>query len=769
MKRGTLLIFLLMVSAMATAQTRFTISGYIKDKKTGEALIGTTVRVKEPSKFGTVSNEYGFYSLTLPADRYVFEVSGIGYESYFDTLTLNRNVRLDISLSTSQQLLEEVVVTAKPKDDNVSSAQMGATQLNVQEINKLPVIFGERDILKTIQLLPSVKPASEGNSGYYVRGGSADQNLIQLDEAVVYNPTHLLGFFSTFNSDAIKDAALYTGNMPAQYGGRLSSVLDVKMKEGNNQDYKVSGGIGLISSRLSYEGPIVKDKGSFLISARRSYLDLFLKINPNRRDMDLYFYDLNLNANYQLGKKDRIYLSGYFGKDKMALSDEFGLSWGNSTATVRWNHEFTPRLFSNTSLIYSNYNYNVKLNSASQQGNLKSQIRDFNLKEELSWFPNPNNSVRLGFNSIAHTIMPGSYSGTSSMESQPYVNSWENAVYINNEWKTGERLNVNYGFRVSSFSVLGGDNNYYNLGTDGAITDTLNYAKGSFVKTYFVPEPRISASYRLAPTASLKFAYARNAQYLHLMSNSSASNPTDKWISTNNIIKPEIGDQFSVGYFRNFKDNKYELSIETYYKNLQNQIDYVDGANIVSNEAIEPQLLFGKGRAYGIELMIRKTSGPFTGWLSYTLSRSEKRIDGINSDSWYPTRQDRTHDISAVGVYQISNDWSISGAFVYYTGNAVTFPTGKYNVDDQLVFYYTGERNANRMPYYQRLDISATCKLKQHKRGTSELVFGVYNILGRRNPYTISFSQHPRLSSMTVATQTTLFRYVPSISYNFTF
>jgi hypothetical protein len=752
------------------AQSRHTASGYVKDEKSGEQLIGAAIRVDGQADLVTISNEYGFYSITLPVGSYTLIISSMGFSEQRISVNLDKDVKRNIGLKPAGRSLSEVTVSGRAKDDHVTNAQMGVETINMKEINQLPVLFGERDVLKAIQLLPGVKSAGEGSSGFFVRGGAVDQNLILLDEALVYNPSHLLGFFSTFNSDAIKDASLYKGNMPAQYGGRLSSVMDVKMKDGSNQDYHATGGIGLIASRLSIEGPIVKDKGSFLVSGRRTYADLFLKLssdsNINRNK--LYFYDLNLKASYRLGEKDRVYISGYFGQDKLGLADLFGISWGNSTGTLRWNHQFNAKLFSNTSLIYNDYRYDIDINTANLEGTIKSRIKDWNLKEELTFFPNTRNTIRIGLNTTYHRIMPGSYSGDFSIPNQPDNLSWENAIYVNDSWKASSRLNVEYGVRLSSFSILGGDNHLYALNPDGSIADTLEYAKGSIVKTYFVPEPRLSASLRLNESSSIKAAYSRNAQYLHLITNSAASNPTDKWVSSNNIIKPGIADQFSAGYFRNFKDNKYEFSVETYYKHMQNQIDYRDGANVLSNEPLEPQLLFGIGRAYGVELLLRKKEGRFTGWIGYTLSRTERKIEGINNGDWYVARQDRTHDVSVVGIYQLNNKWSVSGTWIYYTGNAVSFPSGKYKVDDQVVFYYT-ERNGYRMPAYHRLDLSATCKLSERKRFSSELAIGVYNAYGRQNAYAITFREDPDDPERTQAVQTALFRFVPSITYNFKF
>ena len=770
MHRIYLFLLFTIFSLSAFGQSKFTLSGTVKDAANGEQIIGAVIKVKTNGTQGATSNEYGFYSLTLPAGTYELAISYLGYADKTITAVLDKNVRQDIALTAGGRSLEEVTVRGTAKNDAVTSAQMGATKLSIQEMNALPVLFGEKDILKTITLLPGVKSAGEGNSGYFVRGGAVDQNLILLDEAIVYNPSHLLGFFSTFNSDAIKDVTLYKGNMPAQYGGRLSSVMDVKMNDGNNQQYDVAGSLGLISSKLNIEGPIVKDKGSFLVSGRRTYADLFLKASKDTtiRNNKLYFYDLNAKLNYKLGDKDRLYLSGYFGKDKLALADLFGLDWGNATGTLRWNHQLNSKMFSNTSLIFSDYNYNIRINTFGLDAAIHSEIRDWNIKEEISFFPNPKNSIRIGFNSIYHTIIPGEYKGNVSVQSRPWNRSWENALYITNSWKAAEKLNIDYGVRVSSFTVIAGDNPLYKIDEQHNITDTLQYSKGAFVKTYIVPEPRISAAYVINDANSIKVAYARNAQYLHLISNSSASNPTDKWVPSNNIIKPEIADQVSLGYFRNLKDNTYEFSAETYYKYMQNQIDYKDGANVLSNDALEPQLRFGNGRAYGLELLIRKKSGRFTGWVGYTISRSEKKIEGVNKDEWYVARQDRTHDISVVGVYQLTKKLSLSGDFVYYTGNAVTFPSGKYKIDDQVIFLYT-ERNGYRMPAYHRLDLSATWQLAARRRWKSELSIGLYNVYGRQNAYAITFRESKDDPTRTEAVQTALFRFVPSISYNFKF
>jgi len=755
----------------AWAQQRFTVNGSVRSKKTGESIIGASVTVKDKNT-GVTSNDYGFYSISLFPGNYTLLVSAVGHEQQTLDVNLNKNVTLNIFLEDEVKDLQDVTVTSS-RGRSLSSTQMGAEKLTISDTKTIPVLFGERDVLKTIQLLPGIKSAGDGNSGFYVRGGSADQNLILLDEAPVYNASHLLGFFSTFNSDAIKDIMVYKGGMPAQYGGRLSSVLDIKMNDGNNQDYDVSGGIGAISAKVNVEGPIQKDKSSFLVSARRTYVDAFLKLSKDStiNNNSLYFYDLNAKLNYQLGKRDRLYLSGYFGRDQLGVGETFKLNWGNATGTLRWNHIFSNKLFSNTSLIFSNYDYKITIKSGANDFKVYSQIKDWNLKQEFQWYLNSKNNIRFGLNSIYHTMRPGEISSSDSSSFNDKIlqrrYSVENAVYASNNWKVSDKFNLSYGLRLSIFSVLGkGD--FYNVNNDGKVLDTISYKKGEVVKTYVNPEPRIAASYMLNSSTSLKASYVRNAQNLHLISNSTTSTPTDKWIASTNIIKPEISDQVSVGYYKNLAGNKYELTVEAYYKTMQNQIDYRDGADVFSNDVIETQLLYGKGRAYGIEWLLKKKAGRFTGWLSYTLSKTERKIDGINNNQWYNARQDRTHDIAIVGTYQLNKKWTLSANWVYYTGDAVSFPSGKYRVDGQMVYYYT-ERNGYRMPAYHRLDLGAILQLKKTKRFSSELSLSLYNAYGRENAYIIEFRDKKDDPNKTEAVRTALFKFIPSVSYNFKF
>jgi len=751
---------------------RFTLSGTVTDSLSGETLIGATVMVSGALNTGVSANEYGFYSITLPAGTYAVQCSFVGYRVQNSTMQLNANVNLNLPLVLSSQELKEVVVTAEKKGFDLQRPDIGTERMDMKDVAKLPMIFGERDVLKAIQLLPGVKSAGDGQAGFYVRGGGADQNLVLLDEAPVYNASHLLGFFSTFNANAIKDVQLYKGSMPAQFGGRLASVLDIRMKDGNDRKLGVSGSIGTISSNLTIEGPIKKNKASFIIAARRTYADVFLKLysDPGIRDNTLYFYDLNAKVNVDAGPKDKLFLSGYFGRDVVGLGTTFGIDWGNATGTARWNHVYSPRWFSNTSFIFSNYNYGVAFKTDAQDFSITSVVRDLNLTHELSFYPSPGSKWKVGFSSIRHTITPGKVesSGTSGINAFSIQDqyTWENALFASWDKTVTDRLTMNVGLRASALSVLG-KGEFYNFDPEGEVTTTTLYGNGQIVKTYVNPEPRLSFSYLTTEFSSVKGSYARMTQNMHLLSNSTSGSPTDRWIGTSNIIKPEIGDQVSGGYFRKLKEGAYELSGEVYYKWMQNQIDYRNGADILVNQYIEGQLLFGKGRAYGLEVMARKNTGRLTGWIGYTLSRTERQIDGINNDEWYYARQDRTHDVSIVGTYELNNLWSLSALWTYNTGNAVTFPTGKYMVDDQVLFSYT-ERNAGRMPAYHRLDLSATWTRKR-KKHESTWNFSLYNAYGRQNAYTITFQENEDDPNRTSAIKTALFRWVPSISYAFKF
>ncbi len=773
MKKYLFTLFLLFAFT-SFSQEKFTLSGTVSDSTKGEELINATIKVKGQN-IGTQSNEYGFYSITLPAGTYTFVFVTLGYDAKEETVDLTKNTQLNLKLVNSNEKIKEfaeVNVTAKKLDQQLTDPIMGVERLDPASIAKIPVLLGEKDIIKTMQLLPGVKSAGEGNAGFYVRGGAADQNLILLDEAPVYNASHLLGFFSTFNSDAIKDAVLYKGNQPANFGGRLSSVMDIKMNEGNNKRFNVSGGIGVISSRLNVEGPIIKDKASFLISGRRTYVDMFLKATDQFKENKLYFYDLNAKVNYRINQKNRVFMSGYFGRDKLGLGDAFGINWGNATGTIRWNHIVNDKLFSNTSVIYSSYDYLIGISNEDVNFDIKSSIKDVNIKQEFQYFMNTRNKIRFGINAIHHGIIPGQIDASEGSGINPLKlttnKSLEAAAFVTNDWTVSEKFTVSYGLRLSTFSLLGNGQNVYSYSDEGDVLDTMVYENNAFVKTYPILEPRVSMSYLYSKSASVKAAYSRNAQYIHLISNTTTTSPTDLWIPSSLNTKPEVSDQVSVGWFKNFKENTYELSIETYYKSMLNQIDYRNGANTQANELIEGELLYGIGRAYGVEVMLKKKSGKFTGWLGYTLSRSERKIEGINNNEWYAAKQDRTHDISIVGIYDITPKLSISALFVYYTGNAVTFPSGKYTVGGTTQFLYT-ERNGYRMPAYHRMDLGVTWLRKNTEKFESSWNFSIYNLYGRENAYTITFRQNEDNPNVTEAVQTSLFRWVPSVTYNFKF
>ncbi|TCD05930.1 TonB-dependent receptor [Pedobacter frigidisoli] len=769
-------LFSILTVSVAHAQKKYTLNGTIKDASTGETLIGASIKVQEIPSSGTSTNNYGFYSLTIPEGTYLVTWSFIGYEPTTQKVQLQKNHTISIPLNPNKANLDEVVIRSNKKNnDNVASPQMGLEKLNMAQINQVPVVMGERDILKTITLMPGIKSSGEGNTGFYVRGGGSDQNLILLDEATVYNASHLLGFFSTFNSDAIKDVSIFKGGMPAEYGGRLSSVLDVKMNEGNNQDFTVQGGIGLVASRLKLEGPIEKGKGSFMISARRTYVDLFLKASSDSslNKSTLYFYDINAKANYHFNDRNAIYLSGYFGKDVLGLKDIFGTNWGNSTGTARFNHVFSSKLFSNTSFIYSNYNYVVESLQSNDGFKATSKITDLNFKQDFSYYTGSKHTLKFGLNVLRHDIAPGDVSTTGSASSfnDKHVEhryGYESAAYVSDEWKVNSRLTLLYGLRLSGMFLLGpGTFNTYD--TQGNIASSKTYGPGSLVKDYWNLEPRFSASYSLNEESSIKASYNRNTQNIHLLSNSTSSTPTDLYVMSSNNLKPEIADQVAAGYFRNFGDNTYEFSAEVYYKALQNQIDYKDGAQLRVNQDVESLLNYGTGRAYGMELFLKKKYGRFNGWFGYTLSKTERKFADINNGSYYPARQDRTHDVSLVAIYQLNKRWSFSSSFIYGTGNVVTYPTGKYSSGGTTVFSYS-ERNGYRQPSSNRLDLGATLEGREHKRFHSSWTFSVYNVYASRDPYSITFRDSENIPNTTEAVQTSIFAIpIPSVTWNFKF
>jgi hypothetical protein len=757
------------LAGSARGEEKFTLSGTVKNAENGEALIGASIVVKELRNVGALTNAYGFFSLTIPGGHYTLLVQYLGFKVLADSIDLVQNHTFNFGLTPEPIIIGEVIVSGERSDKNVTSTTMSSDKLEMREVKSIPVLLGEKDVLKTIQLFPGVKSAGEGNTGYYARGGGLDQNLILLDEAPIYNPSHALGYLSVFNSDAIKDVTLITGGIPAEYGGRLSSVLDIRTNEGNMKEYGASGGIGLLAARLTLQGPIVRDEGSFTISGRRTYADLFLKLSTDTtiNKTSLYFYDLNAKANYTLGEKDRIYLSGYLGSDNLDYPDVIGLRWGNTTATARWTHVFGDQFFSNTTLTFSNYKYTNLVGMSTSQYEITSGIKDINGKIDLQYFMNATNMFKIGVNSIYHTFMPGSVTAgpTSSANSISLEHryAFENAAYVSHEIEPFPGFKINYGLRASMFSLMG-PGHTFTYDEYGDIVSTAQFSAGEAITTDLSFEPRAAATYLIDESSSLKGSYTRTAQYLHLLSNSTAANPSDLWVPSSNNVRPQYADQVAVGYFRNFEQNEFESSLELYYKDMKNLIDYRNGADLQINPTVESLLIFGRGWSYGAEFLIRKRTGRISGWVGYTWSKTQEQFPLIENGRVFPARQDRTHDISVVAIYDLNATWNFSAVWVYNTGNAVTFPAGNYWVDNRLVSYYT-ERNGYRMPAYHRLDLSATWKLGER----SNLNFSIYNVYDRMNAYAIYFRQNRADPSKTEAVQITLFPIIPSVTYNFNY
>jgi len=769
---GMFTVILATIPLLLFSQRPPTISGHIRDAATGETLIGASIQLKAHTSLGTRTNNYGFFSLTVEPGTYVLMISHVGYQTQEIPVKLTQDTTLAVDLS-SGALLEEVVISQPVHRENVRSPQMGIARVDVNEVKNVPVLLGEKDVLKTIQLLPGVLSGGEGSSSFYVRGGTGDQNLILLDEATVYNASHLFGFFSTFNSDAIKEVNLYKGGMPAQYGGRVASVLDIAMLDGNKKDFGAEGGIGLIASRLKVEGPIVKDRGSFMVSGRRTYADMFLKLSNNEdiNNSRLYFYDLNAKANYRINDKNTLLLSAYFGRDVLGYTNLFGFDWGNATGTFRWNHVWNSRLFSNTTFVYSNFNYNVNIENDDFSFVIASRIQNYNLKQDFQFFSSSKSTWRFGINVLRQEISPANIDADENTA----VNSlrlddrrgMELAAYLSHEWTPTDRLSLIYGIRLQNFLAFG-PGTFYMYDAEGDVVGEKPYGQGDLVQHYINLEPRLSLSYQLNRNNSLKLSYNRTSQNLHQLTNSTSSLPTDAWVMSSNNIKPQLADQVALGYYQNFLGDRYEFSVESYYKYMQHQIDYRDAADLQANAYIEGELLFGQGRAYGVEVFLKRREGRLNGWISYALSRSERQFDGINGGNWFAARQDRTHDASVVGMYQVSPRWNLSATFVYSTGNAVTFPSGKYTVDGRTLWYYM-ERNGYRMPDYHRLDLGATWESSTSKRFTSSWTFGVYNAYNRKNAFIIDFREKEGNPNVTEAYRIALFGIIPSVTWNFKF
>ncbi len=772
-----------------SAQEKYTLSGKITDQRSNETLIGVNIIFPE-LQTGTITNEYGFYSITLAKGTYNFQISYLGFNSISETITIDENKTLNYKLTESTESLEEIIITENVEKLNIRKPQMSVNSLSINTIKQMPAVLGEVDVIKSITLLPGVTNAGEGSSGFNVRGGAVDQNLILLDEATIFNSSHLFGLFSVFNPDAIKDLKLYKGGIPAKYGGRVSSVLDIYQKEGNSNEYQMSGGIGIVSSRLLVEGPLKKEKASFLFGGRSSYAHLFLPLfDINSK---AYFYDLNTKLSWNINQNNNIYLSGYFGRDVFEISDSFENTYGNTVLNFRWNHLYSDKLFSNLSLIYSDYYYGLALNFV--EFDWKSGIKNFNLKYDFKHYITSNFKLEYGLNSLYLTFNPGEIKPTTETSGiNPYdlikKYAFENAIYIDAEHELSQRFAVSYGLRLSTFHRLGQKelNSYEN---DHAVNfneelqiyekaeaiGINRYDRSDVIESFMNLEPRLAMAYQLNENTSIKASYNRMSQYLHLLSNTSSPTPLDVWAPSGKYIKPQLLDQIALGYFKTFKNNKYSLEVETFYKDIKNRIDYIDGANLIANDAIEQVILNGKARAYGLEVLLRKNEGRLKGWIAYTLSKSEQQTPGrtaletgINNSQWYNTPYDKTHDISITSSYDLDDKWSFSSNFIFQTGQPTTFPNGQYQYNGITIPNYE-PRNSSRLTSYHRLDLSVNYNPNPNstKRWKGEWVFGVYNVYGRKNAASITFREN-RDTGANEANRLALFGIIPSVSYNFKF
>ncbi len=789
MQKKIMLLFLFLTTTISFSQEKFTLSGIISDLRNNETLIGVNLFIPE-IKAGIVTNEYGFYSITIPKGTYSIQISYVGYETKEEIISLTQNIKKNIELNETGQQLEEVIINTEKTTVNIRKPEMSVNRFSTATIKKIPVVLGEVDIIRALLTLPGVTNAGEGQSGFNVRGGGADQNLILLDEATIFNSSHLFGFFSVFNPDAIKDLKLYKGGIPSRYGGRVSSVLDIYQKDGNSNKFSMNGGIGLISSRLLAEGPLVKDRGSFLFAGRASYAHLFLKLsnNPNAA----YFYDLNTKLNYKLNPNNNLFLSGYFGRDVFNINDSFINTYGNATLNLRWNHLFSDKLFSNLSAIYSNYYYGLDLNLIGFLWN--SGIKNYNVKYDFKHYVTDKVKLNYGVSGIYYDFNPGIIEPSNSESGINYRQlekkyAFEPSIYIDAEQKISNNLSLSYGLRFSMFYRLGSStiNLYENnqavifnqelqLYEKATPIYTQFYGKNKVIESFNNLEPRFTASYQLNDDTSIKVSYNRMAQYLQLISNSASPAPLDVWTPSDNYIKPQIADQVALGYFRNFKDDNYSVEVETYFKKVKNRIDYIDGADLIANEAIEQVILNGELRSYGLELLLRKNTGKLNGWVSYTLSKSEQRTPGrnasepgINNGNWYRFGYDKLHNLSVTSSYNFNPKWTFGVNFVLQTGQPVTFPNGQYEYQGITVPTY-GLRNENRLTTYHHLDVSATYKPKPYKKKAwqSEWVFSIYNLYGRKNAASISFRQNADTAA-NEAIRLSIFGIVPGISYNFKF
>ena len=780
-----------MLSLSAFSQEKYTVSGTVYDNSSNETLIGVSVYFPELNA-GTTTNEYGFYSLTIPEGTYKIQISYLGFSTIIETINLSEKLTKNFNLKEEAESLGEIIIQADIEKINIRSPQMSVNKLTSASIKQIPVVLGEADVIKSLILLPGVTSAGEGASGFNVRGGAADQNLILLDEAIVFNSSHLFGFFSVFNPDVIKDVKLYKGGIPARFGGRLSSVLDIYQKEGNSKEFNVTGGIGLVSSRLLVEGPIEKEKSSFVVAGRASYAHLFLPLFDN--DNKAYFYDLNGKFNYRIDEQNNIFLSTYFGKDVFGVSDNFVNEYGNTVVNLRWNHLFSDKIFSNLSLIYSDYFYGLILDFVGFEWD--SGITNYNLKYDFKHYLNDKFKLSYGINNIYNRFNPGEIipnRADSGIQSEKLIDKYANefAAYLEAEHKVNDKLTLQYGMRFSNFTRLGQDElNVYENDQPVLYNEELkkyesaeaigteSFQRSDVLATFSNFEPRLSLSYVLDDDTSIKASYNRMAQYLHLLTNTASPTPLDVWAPSGRFIKPQLLDQFAIGYFKSIKNGDYSLETEAFYKDIQNRIDYINGANLVANNEIETVILNGQARAYGLEVLFKKNTGSFKGWFAYTLSRSEQQTlgrtanePGINQGEWYSSPFDKTHDISLNGSYEVSEKWTFNANFLLQTGQPTNYPVGQYEVQGLNVpIFDDNRRNADRLPAFHRLDISATLTPEKNKnrKWQGEWIFGLYNLYGRQNAASINFRQN-RETLRNEAVQTSIFGLVPSVTYNFEF
>ena len=790
-KKCLLTFITLLIFSFVFSQEKFTLSGVVIDSKTNETLIGVNINIPE-LKAGTTTNEYGFYSITIPKGNYTIQVSYISFQTLEQNINLDKNSKFNFKLAGSGEQLNEVIIKNNRQATNIGKAEMSVNKLSVSTIKKMPVVLGEVDIIKSLLLLPGVTNAGEGASGFNVRGGGADQNLILLDEATIFNSSHVFGFFSVFNADAIKDLKLYKGGIPARFGGRASSVLDIYQKDGNSNNFNVNGGIGLITSRILVEGPIVKNKGSFLVGGRSSYAHLFLKLSDEQKDNAAYFYDLNAKFTYKLNPNNNIYLSGYFGRDVFRLSKSFTNTYGNSTLNLRWNHLFSDKLFSNLSLIYSDYYYGLALDFVGFKWD--SGIKNYNIKYDFKNYITDNFKLNFGVNAIYYDFNPGTIKPSNDVSGINFrqlekKKALEPALYIDAEQEVSKKISLTYGLRYSLFYRLGQSNvnEYENnnpviynselkIYEKATPISTTSYGRNKTIAHFNNLEPRAAIAFKINEKHSVKMSYNRMVQYLQLISNTSSPTPLDVWTPSDNFIKPQIADQVAIGYFKNFKDDLYSLEVESYYKKVKNRLDYIDGANLIANEAIEQVILNGQLRSYGIELLIRKNEGKLNGWISYTISKSEQQTPGrtaietgINNGNWYNSVYDKLHNLAFTSAYNLNKKWSFGANFILQSGQPVTYPTGQYEYQEIVIPSY-GLRNENRLPAYHRFDVSAT--LTPHKNDKrswkTEWVFSIYNLYNRKNAASINFRQNSDTGN-NEAVRTSIFGIVPAVSYNFKF